>query len=323
MSKPTAAQGATWMPAPDRVGSGMALMIAAMLAAPGIDALAKLATAEATPPQIGLARFVVQTALLAPLMLLGGRLVLPTAAELGLHAARGALMGAATVLFFTALTRMAVADAIAIFFVEPMILTLLSALILREQVGWRRYAACLVGFGGALLIIQPKFDDFGWLAAAPVGAAFCFALYLILTRRAAQRAHPIAIQFWAGLFGALTVGGAIAAGGLAGSTTFRLAPVSDATLWLLFGVGACATVAHLAIVAAFARAPASVLAPFQYLEILSATALGYLIFGDFPDALTWVGIAIITGSGLVIVHRERLAEKRARAQARLSSTASR
>jgi drug/metabolite transporter (DMT)-like permease len=206
---------------------------------------------------------------------------------------------------------MPMAEAIAIFFVEPLILTLLSGPLLGERVGWRRYLACVVGFGGAMLIIRPSFAEFGWLAAAPLAAALCFALYLALTRRHALRLDPVSMQLWSGVAGAAVIGALLLVGHAMGSTFFRVAPVGTETLWMMLGVGAFATVSHFFIAAAFARAPASVLAPFQYLEIITAVLAGYLAFGDFPDAVTWAGIAIIVGSGLVIFHRERVASRRA------------
>ncbi len=285
-------------------------MVLFTLTAPMLDAFAKLATDEATPMQIAFARFAVQSVLLVPVLILTRRLIVPPGRELRLHALRGAFMAVATLLFFTALTEMAIADAIAIFFVQPMILTLLSAPLLGEPVGWRRYLACAVGFSGALLVIQPSFSAFGWLAAAPLGAACCFAFYLIFTRKLAQSVDAVSMQFWSGLFGAMVMAGALGLGAAAGSAVFAVNAVSPYTMALMLGMGLFATFSHLAIVSAFARAPASVLAPLQYLEIIAATAIGFLVFGDFPDALTWTGIAIIIASGMVIIWREQAAARR-------------
>ena len=222
-----------------------------------------------------------------------------------LQALRGVLMGIATVAFITALSYMPVADAIAIFFVEPLILTLLSAWVLREQVGWRRIAACLVGFAGALIVVRPSFEELGWVAALPLVTACTFAVYLLLTRKLAQGEDPIAMQAWAGLFGMLFLAVVLVAGEGSGSAVFD--PIwPDARGWaLMLGVGVMATISHVFLVFAFRFAPASTLAPLQYLEIVAATTFGYLVFGDFPDALKWLGIAIIVGSGLFVFWRER------------------
>lgn len=292
------------------VTTGIALMIVFALIAPGIDIFAKLATQTLPPAEVALARFVVQFALLLPVVLWRGAFRGLTLMALGSHALRGLLIGIATVCFISAVQKMPVADAISIFFIEPMILTILGGLLLGEKVGWRRYAACMVGFAGAMIVVRPSFDELGWVALLPVGTALAFAFYLLLTRHLAPREDPYAMQGYAGLFGGLFVGSALWLGNGTGSGIFD--PVwPDMNGWLMMaGVGVMATVSHLFLVFAFRKAPASVLAPLQYLEIVAATAFGYLIFNDFPDALKWLGIAIIIGSGLFIFWREQIAAAR-------------
>jgi len=293
-------------PATGDVGAGILLMIVFSLIAPGIDVFAKLATESVPSGQISLARFVVQGAALLPVVLWLGAWRGLTPARAALHGLRGLLVAGATVCFITALRSMPIADAIAIFFVEPMILTLLGGLILGEPVGWRRYAACAVGFLGALLVVQPSFEELGWVAFLPLGTAFCFAFYLVLTRRLAPEEDPFAMQCYAGVAGAACMTVALLAGAGSGSTVFD--PVwPDLRGWMLMtGVGVMATISHLFLVFAFRKAPASVLAPLQYLEIVAATGFGYLVWGDFPDLLKWAGIAIIVGAGLFIFWRERV-----------------
>ena len=299
------------LPVADRTLSGIGLMVAFAATAPILDMFAKFAAAEATAPQIAVARFAVQSVAMAAVLWAMGRLRLPPRAEWGVHFGRGALLAAATTFFFLALSGMPMAEAIAIFFVEPLILTLLSGPLLGEKVGWRRYLACAVGFGGALLVIRPSFAAFGWLTLAPLAAALCFALYLALTRKHALRLDPVSMQLWSGVAGAAVIGALLLGGHAIGSSFMRVAPVGGETMLMMLGVGLFATISHFFIASAFARAPASVLAPFQYLEIITATVAGYLAFGDFPGALTWAGVAIIVGSGLVIFHRERVAARRA------------
>lgn len=288
------------------VTTGIALMIVFALIAPGIDIFAKLATQTLPPGEVALARFFVQLILLSPVVIWRGAFRNQTLMTLASHALRGLLLGIATVCFISAVQKMPVADAISIFFVEPMILTILGGVLLGEQVGWRRYAACLVGFLGAMIVVRPSFDELGWVALLPIGTALAFAFYLLLTRHLAPREDPYAMQGYAGLFGGLFVGTALLLGNGTGSAIFD--PVwPDLNGWLLMlGVGVIATISHLFLVFAFRKAPASVLAPLQYLEIVAATIFGYLVFGDFPDALKWLGIAIIIGSGMFIFWRERI-----------------
>lgn len=289
------------------VTTGIALMIIFALIAPGIDIFAKLATQTLPPGEVALARFIVQLVLLSPVVIWRGAFRNLSMMSLGSHALRGLLLGIATVCFISAVQKMPVADAISIFFVEPMILTILGGVLLGEQVGWRRYAACLVGFLGAMIVVRPSFEELGWVALLPIGTALAFAFYLLLTRHLAPREDPYAMQGYAGLFGSLFVGAALLLGNGTGSAIFD--PVwPDLNGWLMMlGVGVMATISHLFLVFAFRKAPASVLAPLQYLEIVAATIFGYLIFGDFPDALKWLGISIIIGSGMFIFWRERIA----------------
>ena len=285
------------------VERAMLIMVAAMLLLPAIDALAKVLAATVPAGLIAWSRFAFQTTLLAPDALRKRR-----SAQRGLqltHAARGALLALTTLMFFAAVRVLPLAEAISIFFVEPLILTLLSAVLLRESIGWRRISAVVIGFAGALIIIRPSYEIFGPHALLPLGAAFCFALYLILTRRIAPREDPTTMQFHAGFFGFLVMSAGLAIGW--GLDIAVLTPVWP-TLpeWgLLALIGIVATVGHQMVVHAFRRAEAAILAPFQYLEIVGATTYGFILFGDFPDATTWLGVAIIVGSGFYVFHRER------------------
>lgn len=289
----------------DTTVTGVLLFIGFAVTAPAIDVFAKLATAHLPAAEITLGRFAVQSLALLPIVALRRAFRRMDAIEALQHAARGVLMAAATVFFFAALKHMPIADAIAIFFVEPLILTLLSGLLLGEDVGWRRYAACAVGFGGALLVIQPSFAELGWISALPLGTAACFAFYLVLTRHMSGRVDPFAMQAYSGVAGLIAVALVLWAFAGTGDATFDPVWPSAVALWLVLGVGVAATFSHLMIVYATRHAPASVLAPLQYLEIVAATAFGYWIFGDFPTPLKWLGIAIIIGSGLFVFARER------------------
>lgn len=290
---------------------GMSLMSAGMILAPVMDVLAKYlgTTGGISPGVVTLGRFTVQAVflfvLLIALIAMRRKSRLWPKSIKG-NLARGALMGFAAFLFFTAVTFMPVADAIAIFFVEPLILTILSALLLGEVVGWRRRIAILVGFCGALLVIQPSFHELGFVTLLPIAAAFIFAFYLILTRKlAAHNDDPLAMQFVAGVGGTLTLSLALLIGGALSYEPLATKWPDTPFLWSMVVVlGLIGTGSHLLIVMAFARARASVLAPFQYIEIISATALGFFIFNEFPNTIKWFGIFIIIGSGVYIFWRE-------------------
>lgn len=286
----------------------MTLMAAGVIMAPGTHAIAKLLGDSLAPGQIACARFFFQLLFLLPFVWIGhgGRIPRPSLA----HLLRGLLLASATLSFFWALTFMPLADSAAIFFVEPLILTLLSVVFLGEPIGWRRVLAVAVGFLGALIVIRPSFESVGPAALLPLLAALCFAAYLTITRRLAGAEDARVMQLWVCGFAALALTAAMAVGSEAGWAV--LDPVWPAAgQWgLLVALGVISTFSHTMAVAALRLAPAGILAPFQYLEILGATILGAVLFADLPDGATLLGIAIIVGSGLYVFHRERITARR-------------
>lgn len=285
----------------------MALMGGCMLVLPLMDVIAKyMAIYEhMSPAQVTFFRFFFQLAFTLPiLLLLQGKAAL-SAKRPGLNLLRGVLHGAASLMFFIAVKYMPLADVFAIYFVEPFILTALSAIFLRERVGWRRWLAIVIGFGGAMIIIQPSWEIFGWTALLPVACAFLFALYMFLNRAIGLADSPMTMQTMAGIGGTLFMGGAILFGNGLDIPDFAPSlPSSLFGLTLLVLLGSISGFIHLLVVRAFRMAPLSVLAPFQYFEIIAATVLGYVIFGDFPSPSKWLGILIIVASGLFILWRE-------------------
>lgn len=287
---------------------GMALCAGAMLLLPLMDAISKWLSTEAgvSPGQLTLARFVVQA-------VVSGAIVVAAAGAAALwpkrplmNLIRGALLGTASLLFFLALKYMPLADAISVFFVEPLVLTILSVVFLHEKVGWRRVLAILVGFAGALIVIQPSYALFGAVSLLPLGTATLFASYLTLNRAAGVRDSAVVMQFAAGVGGILVLTLATSAGTAWGVGNLGLSFDFPVSTWILMAVmGGIGMTGHYIIVLAFRIAPASLLAPFQYLEIVSAAAAGFLLFGDFPSLSKWIGVAMIVGSGLYVFWRER------------------
>ncbi|MCR6499978.1 DMT family transporter [Shinella sp. CPCC 101442] len=296
-------------PARQEIGLGLLLMVLSVLISPIIDIFAKLAVTAVPATEITFVRLLFQMTVLAPICLYRGTLFDVTWRRMGLHGARGLLMAITMISFVTPLAVMEVADAIAIFFVEPIILTILSAIFLRETIGWRRYTACGVGFFGSLLVIQPSLQEVGLIALLPVVAAFSLALFFLLTRLVAQKEDPWSMQFYAGFWGAVIAGLLLLVGSRAGiSFLTPVVPDMQHTFYIA-GAAVAATIAGVLGVYAYRSAPASTLAPLQYLEIVSATILGWWVFGDLPDALKWLGIAIIIASGLYVIWRERKLNK--------------
>lgn len=300
---------------------GIVLMLAFCVIAPLLDVSAKLAAEGGIPVgQITTARFVVQGLLMLPVVLVMGLTLRLSGRALAFTFLRALFLILSTFSFVSGIAVMPVADALAIAFVEPFILLILGRLLFGDHVGPRRIAACAVGFFGALLVIQPSIAVFGWVALWPLGTAFFFAFYMLVTRAISAFMHPVAMQFhtsWTGLLLCLPVMFLAQGSGIA-----SLDPIwPDGWNWLwLVGVGFWAAVSHMCMTYALKYAPSATLAPLHYSEIVVAVALGYLIFDDFPNPITWLGIAIIVSSGLYVIHRERLsARQNARAAEALTA----
>ncbi len=286
---------------PRTPGTGLALVAVGFLIAPGLDVISKWLTQTHSPGEVALMRFVAQVVMVLPLVAAFGHWGRPRAG----HALGGVLIGTALVTFNSALQVMPVANAIAIFFVEPFVLTLLSALVLHERIGWRRVGAVAVGLVGALIILRPNWAEYGPAAAWPLATAFLFACYMLVTRVMSLGGRILALQLWTSVFAALWIGALIAWGDAAGVPTLAATLPRAIDLVLAAGLGAIGIAAHQLLAQGLARAEASLIAPMQYLEIVSATALGWLVFGNLPDGPTWAGTVIIVGAGLYVFHRER------------------
>lgn len=292
---------------------GILFMLGFCAIVPLMDAMAKLTPAEVPVTQIVAARFVFQVLALYPLVLITGQFVWPTLRDTGQHLMRALALLLATYCIFTAIRFMPIADAIAIFFVEPFILTLLGAVFLGEPIGWRRVAASAVGFLGALLVIRPSFVDLGLVALLPLATALTFAIYMLLTRSMSQRVPPLTLQAHTALAASLLICPILWLMDGSGAALFDPIWPDTIAIKTLLAVGLFATISHVFLTFSLRFAPAGVVAPLQYFEIIGATAVGLVFFNDFPEALTWLGIAIIVGSGLYIFWRERQIEQRAKA----------
>jgi len=275
---------------------GILLMLSAMALLPIYNGTAKYLSADYPVAQVVWARYFFHLAVLLPLVLwrYGVRVLVPPRFRLQLL--RGTLLVADTFLFFAALALIPLADTLALTFVAPLILTALSALALGEQVGLRRWSAVAVGFVGTLIIVRPGFAAFEPGALLAIGAGMAYAVYQLLTRKLAGSAPPLVTLGYTALVGTLVMTAAVPA--------YWVTP-SLVDFALMVGMGATAAVAHFLIISAFERAQASLLAPFNYCEMIGAVTIGYLVFGDFPDSWTWLGVLILVASGIYISWRER------------------
>ena len=210
---------------------------------------------------------------------------------------RGVLLLGSTVLYFFGLSQLDMATGAAIQLTGPLMVTALSAPLLGEKVGWRRWSAVAVGFVGALIVIRPGFD-MQWAALFFVASAVCSTFYQISTRYLAAHDHP-----------------ATAATATAAVATIVLSPIAPLiwsdpegalTIFLFCLLGVLAGFGHFLLTSAYRYAGASTLAPFSYAHLVGAAVIGYFVFGDFPDRMTWLGAGIIVAAGLYVAHREAI-----------------
>ena len=207
---------------------------------------------------------------------------------------------------------MPIADAVAIVFIEPFILLLIGKFIFNDIVGFRRLTACAAAFIGVILVIKPSFMNFGFVALYPLGTAVSFALYMISTQSLSQHLNPLCIQFYTALFGTLTCTFIILFGNLVDISEFQITRPKDVVWFWLLGVAIFGTVSHLFISYALKFTSSTVLAPIHFLEIVSATFFGFIVFGDIPDLTAVCGIIIIILSGIYIFFRENFLETQTR-----------
>lgn len=296
----------------DRPLLGIALMLGFCALIPLGDAVAKILSTRIPVGQIVLARFAAQGLILAPVaLMLGISLRLPSRV-MPKVILRTLLQMAGITAMFMALRYLPLADAVAIAFVMPFIMLLLGKYVLREEVGLRRLLACVVGFAGTLLVIQPSFAEVGLNALWPLAVAVIFSVFMMVTRTLARDTDPIAIQAVSGGIACLLMAGFFALG--YGFSIEELNTTLPATpeLKLLALAGVLGTMAHLLMTWSLRYAPTSTLASMQYLEIPVAVFVGWLVFSELPNSIAACGIALTVAAGLYAVLRERQVNRAAR-----------
>lgn len=281
---------------------GIALMVLAVTLFSVLDASAKLASHHIPIIEVVWFRYALHF-LIAALLL--NPFVSPASWRVGRwwpQVVRSIVLTSVTALNFLALRYLQLDETVTIAFLGPLIVAGLSVVFLREKIGPRRLAAIVVGFCGILVVTRPGFGAVHWAVIFSLGSVLCYSIYAILTRALAASESPGSM---------LLV--------MAGVPTIGLLPVlpsvwvqpQEPLVWgLLLITGIAGGLGHFCVILASRYAPASVLAPFIYAQILSMVALGYLIFGDVPTWWTLLGAAIVIASGLYLLHRERVVKNR-------------
>lgn len=236
-----------------------------------------------------------------------------------LHFTRGFLIVIANMAFFLGLASMPLADATALLFVAPLIITVLSVPLLGEQVGLRRWLAVVAGLAGVVVMLRPGFGVVSLAAALPLVAALAYAFMQMLTRRLGVTEKAAALAFYIQLtfiIVSASIGLAVGDGRYGDVENASLAFFFRAWAWpsaddalLMVLCGSLVAVGGYLISQAYRSAQAAVVAPFEYAALPLAVFWGYQLFGDLPDAITFLGIALIVGGGLFVFYRETLHER--------------
>ncbi|MGR3804418.1 DMT family transporter [Marinibacterium profundimaris] len=280
----------------DTTAVGIAMMLAGVASLSANDALAKTLVADYPPLQILFLRNIIALPFAILLTLrMGGPAALRSYRPAA-HLVRGVLWISATILFFTSMMHLELAEATALIFVAPLFITALSAAFLKEKVGPRRWMAVCAGFVGVLIVIRPGTAAFQTVSLLPVATAFIYALLMLGARWVDPRESVWTMLLY--LTGTSAVLSALV-------VPFVWQPVQIGDLWLFGAIAVFGTAGMTLMTQAFRLAPAAVVAPLDYTAMVWATAFGWLIWSEVPDRTALVGAAVIIGSGLYVIWRER------------------
>lgn len=280
-------------------------MLGFCILAPVADAIAKLLGTSVPLGEVVAIRFGIQAVILLPLIWVSGRVWRMNRRVFTLTLLRTVLHIIGIGAMFTALTYLPLADAVAIVFVMPFFMLVLGHLVLNEVVGRHRLWACVVGFIGTLLVVQPSFVTVGWAALLPVFVAANFSVFMLVTRQIAKETDPIGLQAVSGVMAVVLITPFMVLGSFWDLPAVSVVMPTASQWSLLLGIGVLGTIAHLLMTWSLRYAPSATLAPMQYLEIPFAVVLGFVIFQDLPNPLATVGILITIAAGLYVIAQER------------------
>lgn len=275
---------------------GILLMVGSILCLAAMEASAKLLIEDYPFPMIVWARLSLHFFLTLPLFFFAGRHRFLRTKRPILHTVRSLILLLGSFFFIGALTRIPLAEATSLVFTAPLIVTALSALILHEKVGLRRWIAIVIGFVGVLVILRPS-TNFDWFLLLPLATGFCYAGYQFTTR-ILSFSEPTLTLFFYTVAAAFVISSAIL-------PFYWVTPdLEGGAIFMLTGV--LGVLGQYLVIRALQEGEASIVAPFIYTQIIWATIFGFFLFGNFPDLWTFIGAGIVIGSGIYIWHRERL-----------------
>jgi drug/metabolite transporter (DMT)-like permease len=274
---------------------GIGLMIIGMMVIPIMDILAKMLAAQFPVLQIVWGRFIFNVVWLIPFLIWRKEKWWVVPKHPWIQIFRGLCLLSSTFFFFLCIKSNPIPNALALLFVSPLIVTLLSPFVLGETFGLRRLLATLFGFIGVLIVLQPNSDEFQPSLLFGLIAGLSYALYILVTRKVSTTSSPLMTLFYTALVGTVAITPWI---------PLVWVPIDSEALLLFAAIGLIAATGHFLVILSCQYAPASLVAPFNYTEIIVATMLSYLFFDYLPNAVAWLGIAIICVSGIYISLRE-------------------
>lgn len=279
--------------------AGALLMMASMACFTINDTFIKLTDGDLPLPQLLFLRGILATAFIGGLSLwLGGLRGRVAAGDWAWIAVRSAAEVGAAYFFISALLNMPIANVTAILQLTPLTVTLGAALFFREDVGWRRLTAIGIGFGGMLLIVRPGSDGFSIWSLYALATVACVTLRDLATRKMSAGVPSLLVTLMASVVVLLSFGAA--------SLTVEWAPVTPRLASLIFASSLFIAGAYYFSVQVMRQGSIASIAPFRYSGLVWALVLGWLVFGEWPEFLTLVGAAIIVGTGLFTLYRERV-----------------
>lgn len=304
----------------DRPPQAAGLMVGSLFLLALQDGLVKLTSADVSLWQFQLIRSVASLFLLVVLTRILWDTAMPRPRRLWAVVLRTLLLTGAMICFFAGMPFLALAETAAGFYMFPLFVALLSALLLAERVGPRRVAAILVGFAGTLLILKPGTDVFRPISLMPVGAALCYAGMILVTRHLCREESPVTLSYGVtfaflclGALGVLILPGE-PANGWAETWPYLFTGWNELSGWVLVMILACSVLnltSNIGLAKAYQTADTSWLAPFDYSYLIFATFWGVVFWLDVPDSATALGMVMIGGAGTFVAWRERQ-ENRAR-----------
>ena len=277
---------------------GVGLILAATFSLAISDTLTRYVVSEISPRLVIFARYAAFTVITVPLLFIGQPVSLRATAAPWLQALRAFCVFFSSFLFAIGLIWVPVANASAIAFIAPLMVVVLSSVLLGESVSRSHWLAAMIGFAGVIFIVRPGQTGFGWAAIFPILTAMTWATALICTKMMSATESRRVTACYTALYGLL---GSLVALGLDFSwPTPRM-------VWPLLGIAVAGSVGQLLIVAAYHYMPASRLAPLSYVQLLWVLLFSALFFNTLPDAIAFVGIVMVVGSGLyIVIYRKKL-----------------